>query len=444
MLEQHLLVLLMKLAVSASLASILGRIRPFRTMLMREERSMPERIRMAFAFAVIFGGGVLMRVLSKDNYSSLDLGLEGALLAGVLGGYVTGLTGGVMMSLPAMLDGEYASMLLFGGAGVMGGLIRDVAPSKDDIWDFSPYLDLAVYRLFRAKYEQPVTLYHLVLLIAILFAEFLRWALNQVAPERMLWTLYRNWTQPDWLSLIGIYGTTLFAVSIPIKLWNSIRQEELLETQQRLLTEARLRALTSQINPHFLFNTLNTVNSLIRTNPEEARAVVRKLSSILRRLLRQDENLSPLRDEIGFINDYLSIEMVRFGEKLRFRNETAPDTLDRLVPSMLLQPIIENSIKHGLSSKIEGGVITLRTRLAGDRLHIEIEDDGVGVPEEKMATMFVSGIGVSNVNERLKVLYGEDYRMDVDSRPGEGTRTHIEFPVHNSASASERVLEKRR
>jgi two-component system LytT family sensor kinase len=145
-------------------------------------------------------------------------------------------------------------------------------------------------------------------------------------------------------------------------------------------------------------------------------------------LLRKDENLSPLRDEISFINDYLSIEMTRFGEKLRFVNETAPDTLDRLIPSMLLQPIIENSIKHGLSSKVEGGVITLRTRVRDERLHIEIEDDGVGVEESKLATMFDSGIGVSNVNERLHVLFGDDYRMDVDSRPGEGTRTHIEFP----------------
>jgi len=401
--------------------------------LTREERTTPQRLQMAFGFAVIFGGGIVLRVLTNNNYQALDLGLEGALLAGVLGGYLTGLTGGLLISLPAcLMNGEWMAMLLYAGLGVTGGLLRDLAPSKDDIWRFSPYLDLTVYRIFRAKYDIRVTLFHGFVLLMVIFAEFSRWALGKLLPDdRLLYTLYSTWKNPGWLDTILIYSSTIFAFAIPLKIWNSIRQEQLLGAQQRLLTEARLRALTSQINPHFLFNTLNTVNSLIRTNPEQARGVVRKLSNILRRLLRKDENLSPLRDEISFINDYLSIEMTRFGEKLRFVTEPEPATLDRLVPSMILQPIIENSIKHGLSSKVEGGVITLRTRLREERLHIEIEDDGVGVEESKLATMFDSGIGVSNVNERLHVLFGDDYRMDVDSRPGEGTRTHIEFPDLN-------------
>jgi two-component system LytT family sensor kinase len=433
MLEQHLVILLMKLAAAAALASILGRSSAFLRMLTREERTMPQRLQMAFGFSVIFGGGIVLRILTRNNYQALDLGLEGALLAGALGGYVTGLVGGVLIALPAgFLNGEWMAVLLFAGMGVTGGLLRDLAPSKDDIWRFSPYLDLTVYRLFRAKYDTRVTLFHVFMLLTVIFAEFSRWVVAQILPnDRFLFTLYSSWKQPDWLGMILMYSTTIFAFAIPLKIWNSIRQEQLLGAQERLLTEARLRALTSQINPHFLFNTLNTVNALIRTNPEEARTVVRKLSNILRRLLRKDENLTPLRDEIGFINDYLSIEMTRFGEKLRFVNETEAATLDRLIPSMLLQPIIENSIKHGLSSKVEGGVITLRTRLRDERLHIEIEDDGVGVDEAKMATMFDSGIGVSNVNERLQVLFGDDYKMEVDSRPGEGTRTHIEFPDLN-------------
>ncbi len=430
MLEQYLVILLMKLAVSAALASILGRSSAFLRMIQREERTYKQRLQMASGFAIIFGGGIILRLLTRNAYQALDLGLEGALLAGVLGGYVTGLTGGILISLPpCLLGGEWISMLLYAGIGVTGGLVRDLAPNKDDIWRFSPYLDLTVYRLFRAKYDTRVTLFHGFVLLTVIFAEFARWALAQILPnDRFLYTLYSSWKHPDWLGYVLIYSSTIFAFAIPLKIWNSIRQEQMLGAQQRLLTEARLRALTSQINPHFLFNTLNTVNSLIRTNPEEARTVVRKLSNILRRLLRKDENLSPLRDEISFINDYLSIEMTRFRDKLRFVNETDPATLDRLVPSMLLQPIIENSIKHGLSSKVEGGTITLRTYLSGQRIHIEISDDGVGVEESKLATMFDSGIGVSNVNERLHVLFGDDYRMDVDSRPGEGTTTHIEFP----------------
>ena len=154
-------------------------------------------------------------------------------------------------------------------------------------------------------------------------------------------------------------------VTLPLKIWNNTRNEEKLEAQQRLLNEARLAALTSQINPHFLFNTLNSISSLIRTDPEQARIMIYRLSNILRRLLRKHENLNPLREELQFIDDYMGIELVRFGDKLRFVKEIDPDTLDRLVPSMLLQPLVENSIKHGLSSKVEGGMIRIRSRLEG-------------------------------------------------------------------------------
>jgi two-component system LytT family sensor kinase len=235
------------------------------------------------------------------------------------------------------------------------------------------------------------------------------------------------------MELIGVHLATLFATIVPLKIWNNNRNERKIESQQLSLNAARLDALTRQINPHFLFNTLNSVASLIRSNPEEARQVVYKLSHILRRLLRQTGNLTPLREEMSFIEDYLAIEMVRFGDKLRYEKDIEPETLDYPVPSMLLQPIIENSIRHGLSSKIGGGLIRVTSRISDGRLHVGVEDDGVGIPEAKLATLFELGIGVSNVNERLKVIYGEDYRMWVDSKPGEGTRTGIELPVHKSA-----------
>ena len=183
MLEQHLVILLMKLAASAALASILGRSSAFLRMLTREERTTPQRLQMAFGFAVIFGGGIVLRVLTNNNYQALDLGLEGALLAGVLGGYLTGLTGGLLISLPAcLLNGEWMAMLLYAGLGVTGGLLRDLAPSKDDIWRFSPYLDLTVYRIFRAKYDIRVTLFHGFVLLVVVFAEFARWALSKLLP----------------------------------------------------------------------------------------------------------------------------------------------------------------------------------------------------------------------------------------------------------------------
>jgi two-component system LytT family sensor kinase len=158
------------------------------------------------------------------------------------------------------------------------------------------------------------------------------------------------------------------------------------------------------------------------------------LSNILRRLLRQQENLTVLREELSFIDDYLAIEMVRFGEKLRVVKDIDPATLDMLVPSMLLQPIVENSIRHGLASKVDGGTVRIRSRLMGTRLQVLVEDDGVGIPESKLATLFEQGIGVSNVNERLKVLFGDDYKMWIDSKPGEGTSTGIELPEQVSGT----------
>jgi two-component system LytT family sensor kinase len=221
-----------------------------------------------------------------------------------------------------------------------------------------------------------------------------------------------------------------------LKIWNNTRNERKLEQQHRLLMQARLQALASQINPHFLFNTLNSVSSLIRSNPTEARTMVLKLSNILRRLLRKHDNFAPLREELSFIDDYLAIEMVRFGEKLRFEKEVEPATLDMLVPSMLLQPLIENSIKHGLSTKVEGGTIRLKVHRAGSRLRLMVEDDGIGIPEVKLATLLESGIGVSNVNERLKVLFENDYRMWIDSQLGRGTRIELEVPeLHTNLAA---------
>jgi two-component system, LytTR family, sensor kinase len=193
-----------------------------------------------------------------------------------------------------------------------------------------------------------------------------------------------------------------------------------------------MAALMRQINPHFLFNTLNTISSLIRVDPERAREMIYRLSTILRRLLKNQDNLSTLEEEMAFIDDYLAIEMVRFGAKLRVVKSIAPNTVNCMVPSMMLQPIVENSIRHGLGSKLEGGTILLKSELMEQRVRLTIEDDGVGIPEERLATLFEAGIGVSNVNERLKVLFGDNYRMGMESKEGEFTRTEIEIPLKQS------------
>lgn len=428
MLDQHLVILLVKLAVAASLASILTRSGRFQRMLMREERTLAQRVQMALVSAVIFGSGVLTRVVTRDAYQAVDLGLEGSLVMGMLGGYVTGLLAGVLISIPAMFNGELMSMTLLAAAGVLGGLLRDVAPDTEAIWKLT-FPDQALFRLLR-KHDLRLAAFSLISVLGILLAEFMRSMMATVFPNKGVFALQLHWKdEGPWLQ-VAVYATTLLSILLPIKIWNSSRTEKKLEQQQLRLNEARLAALSRQINPHFLFNTLNSVTSLIRLDPSQARQMVLKLSKILRRLLRQQDNLTPLREELSFIDDYLAIEMVRFGDKLHFVKDTDPATLDLLVPSMLLQPLVENSVRHGLSSKVDGGTIRVRSRLMGNRLQILVEDDGVGIPEAKLATLFEQGIGigVSNVNERLKVLFGEEYKMWIDSRPGEGTSTGIEIP----------------
>jgi len=252
-----------------------------------------------------------------------------------------------------------------------------------------------------------------------------RVALVEATKPKWLFALDPQW---NWqLALVVI--ATLMSVASPLKIWNNTRIEMNLERHQQLLLRARMDALSSQINPHFLFNTLNTVSALIRIDPDSARGVVLKLSNILRRLLRKHETFVPLREELSFIDDYLDIEVARFGhDNLDIVKEIDEVTLETFIPSMLLQPMVENSLKHGLAPKLEGGRILLRTTSNGGRLHIEIADNGVGISEEKMPHVYVEGIGLSNVRERLRVLYGEDFQLDIESHEGQGTTIRIDVP----------------
>ena len=435
--EQQLAALLIKIAVAASIASILMRFGRIQKLLLADERTVSQRLLLAFVFSLIFGASAEVRILSHSQYQAIDLALEGAILAGLLGGYVSGLITGLCVALPDAFFGKFMSMPLFAAAGILGGLMRDLAPKQEDIWYFSPFVDLNLYRLVRqalrlsrGAIQRPVVeraAFNVACNMLVILAEFLRWGIHRLFPEHGTFFLFEG-SRPTMTTLVASAATTLFAVSLPVRIWSSFRTEKQLEAQRVHLTEARLAALTNQINPHFLFNTLNSVSTLIRLDPDRARSMVYKLSKILRRLLRRAENFSPLREEIAFIDDYLSIEMVRFGDKLRFYKEIDENTLDRLVPSMILQPIIENSIKHGLANKVDGGMVRLRAWLEGTRLHISIEDDGIGIPESRLGALFQQGIGVTNVNERLRVLFGQRYRMLIDSKPGVGTQTLIEIP----------------
>jgi two-component system LytT family sensor kinase len=232
----------------------------------------------------------------------------------------------------------------------------------------------------------------------------------------------------DWTTILLIIATVL-AIAIPIRIWNTARIEHQLIEQEKLLMAARVEALSSQINPHFLFNTLNSISSLIRSKPETARMLIGKLSNLLRRRLKSRDHFVTLREELQSIDQYLDIEVVRFGPQLHVEKDISPDTLDLRVPSMILQPLIENSIKHGLTAKLGGGTVTLRSFRSNDQMIIEVADDGFGMSAEQLQKALSAGIGLSNVNERLSVTYGANHQLKLTSAADTGTCARIEIPL---------------
>lgn len=420
--------LLVKIAVIASMASIALRWSFAKRMLLRERRTLRQRLDLGVFFGVVFAAGSLVRLVL--GYEAAEVGLEGALVSGLVGGYVPGLVAGGLISLPAALmpAHEWLAIPFLVGIGALGGLLRDMAPGPEEIWRFTPFFPFTISAwVFRVPTAESA--FQMLLLFISIVVEFLRTSLaHAFAQQEWLFSPYSKADDASLLTVVMVYFSTLICISVTLKVWNHTRNEWKLEEQQRLLIEARLRNLAAQINPHFLFNTLNTIASLIRVDPPNARELVVKLSTILRRLLRQQDAFATLREEVNFIDDYLEIEQVRFGDKLHVRREFDPETHDALVPSMLLQPLVENSIKHGLSPKIDGGTIWLRSARSGDRLQIEIEDDGVGVANEALPTVFQSGIGLSNVHERLSVLFGADFQMTLENRQGGGVRIRVQFP----------------
>src|SRR5438128_7380615 len=313
--------------------------------------------------------------------------------------------------------------------GFVAGQLRTMVPS-DEIWSFSPFNYFSLYRWIRRHFPKPhIFDWQILFLLTILVLRFIHSEFSRFFPH----ATYGLESSNLWVEIL-IYATSVLVIVIELKIWNSVRIQIKLEEQERLLLHARMEALQNQINPHFLFNTLNSVSSLVRFDPDTARELIIKLATILRRLLHTTDAFVPLRDELEFIDNYLDIEVVRFGrDKLQVIKELEPASLDVMVPSMLLQPLVENSIKHGLSSKIEGGSIYLRSSLADSHLTIEVEDDGIGMASvqllERPTGLGEGGIGMANVAERLKVLYGDTARMTIDSRDGTGTLVRLRLPV---------------
>lgn len=436
--------LLLKLGVATTVASPLVRSKEFKSLLFREERTPRQKAYLVLWIALPIMLGVWIR-LSVKSFLAGDLSFETALLLGVIGGRWTGSVGGALLGLPALLYGEWMAVPFCALCGFLAGQLRTMAIDKDDIWFFSPFIDLSIYRLIRRNLPRPRLFdWQIMFFTTIVGLRFVQTEIVRFFPHSIfaLESPENIWVE------IAIYATSIIAIGIQLKIFNSVRIQIKLEEQERLLLHARMEALQNQINPHFLFNTLNSISSLVRFDPDTARAMILKLATILRRLLNSSEAFAPLREEFEFVDNYLDIEVVRFGrDKLRVVKELDPASMDVVVPSMLLQPLIENSIKHGLAPKVEGGSIYLRSRLTDSRLIIEVEDDGVGMGGsqlEESGSWTGMGIGMANIAERLQVLYGDTARMTIDSHEGKGTLIRIRLPlVERMSSIPEGFYEER-
>jgi len=425
-LDQRLILvtLLIRLGVAAAISSVLVRARRFRVLLFREERSPTEKLEIVFIVGTPIALGVLARGW-VHNFLAADIAFEGAILLGIIGGRLAGMAGGILVSLPSLFLGEWLALPMCVLAGASAGFLRHIAPEREAIWSFSPLFDLSIYHWIRRSIRKSFIDWQTSFFFLILVLEFIHIHLHLAFPRR----IFALYSPNVWVKL-AIYAGTVMAVAIALKVLNNVRIEMKLEQQERLLLQARMEALQSQINPHFLFNTLNSVSSLVRADPDAARLMIVKLGNILRRLLRKGESFVPLREEFDFLDDYLDIEVARFGrDKLKVVKELEPASLDLLVPSMILQPLVENAVKHGFASKVEGGSIYLRSRSADRQLVIEVEDDGVGMPTEGTNPSSGTGIGMLNVIERLQVVYGDAAAIAFESQPNRGTLVRLVLPV---------------
>lgn len=223
--------------------------------------------------------------------------------------------------------------------------------------------------------------------------------------------------------------------------WNLVdtyrreRERDLRASQlEARLAEARLRALQTQLHPHFLFNTLHAISTLMHRDVEAADRMLARLSDLLRLTLENAGTQEVrLKEELDFLEQYLEIERTRFGDRLTVELEVDPDTLDAMVPNLILQPLVENAIRHGVAPRAEPGWIGLRTTRRAGELRVTIEDDGPGLPKGGPLALAASpgasgGVGLANCRARLRQLYGADARLELGTAPEGGLRVSLRIP----------------
>jgi two-component system, LytTR family, sensor kinase len=201
---------------------------------------------------------------------------------------------------------------------------------------------------------------------------------------------------------------------------------------ERLLSEARLHVLCSQLRPHFLFNTLNAASAHVGTDPERARLILERLGKLLRRTLDDiDQQEVPLRHELAFIEEYLQLEAMRFEDRLTVSVSVDPVVLDAMVPPFILQPLVENAVRHGACARLSHGTVAVNAWSVDGRLRLAVLDNGPGLPAGWSPERH-QGIGIRNTRERLRYLYAENHTFQIEPASGGGVRVDLDLPFRPS------------
>ena len=254
------------------------------------------------------------------------------------------------------------------------------------------------------------------------------WGPSAGKPPTVPWTLFAQrqyLMQLDWL-LMTYSAIIGLSYALDYRRESQARALRAAQLETRLV-EARLKTLQAELHPHFLFNTLHAISTLVHTNPESADRMISRLSDLLR--LTFDGTGAPavsLQEEIEFLQKYLEIEQIRFEDRLSVVYDVEPETLDAEVPRLILQPLVENAIKHGVSPRSGSGLIQISARVRDGALWVEVRDNGVGLSGTARSRLH-SGIGLSNTRARLECLYGDAHRLEF-SEADEGLAVRLQIP----------------
>jgi signal transduction histidine kinase len=322
---------------------------------------------------------------------------------------------------------------------LIGSIVFGVATLALWQWVFPGLRSRPRFRAWQVLVTLAVmTVVSFVLVNAVMFVSDGRWIFSGYDGGDKIVTVSREWISagPFIAFILPIIPTTLLCTISFNQGWWRIFLAERREHQAReLAARAQLEALRAQINPHFLFNSLNSIAQLISSDPDRAEECVERLAEIFRYLL-QSENRSfvTLEDELDIADAYLDIERARFGERLEVDFLVDEAVRHHIVPTLILQPLIENAVRHGVSQKVGGGKVSIEAQLDGGELQVVVRDTGVGMRAGIQAALS-RGVGLRNVYDRLVQLYGESYAPRIDSTPGAGTTIIVRVPPSNDGAS---------